>query len=201
MATLSFLAGSGTNLYGLSTSGIGFYGDNGFGYAVTVGEYNGTTYITNSNGTNQGPACDNIEYIHPNSGIYHTGVAVHLRGIPNQYATLNVRLTDSSSVSTQNTYLYIYDRNNRDNGPSGVTCQVAELIHPWTTPSPTGSGSVSWVTGNGSSAYLTLSNSPGLSGLISGAAVQHDWYIALSASPTSVGSKTQFGLWFQTEFI
>lgn len=201
MATLTFMAGSGSTLYGLSTSGVGFYGNDGFGYAVTVGEYQGTTYITNSNGTNQGPACDNIKFTHLNSGIYHTGVTEHLRGIPNAYATLAVRLTDSSSITTQNTRLYIYDRINKDNGPSGVTCKIAELIHPWSSPVPTGSGSTAWVTGNGSSAYLTLSNNPGLSGIMAGASTQHDWYIAMTASPDSVGSKTQFGVWFQTEFI
>lgn len=201
MATLTFQAGSGTTLYGLSTSGIGFYGADGFGYAVSVGEYNSTTYITNSNGTNQGPVCDNIKYSHPNSGVYSTGITANLRAIPNTFATINVRLVDSTSIQTQNTRLYIYDRSNRDSGPSGVTCKIAELIHPWASPAPTGSGSVSWVNGNGSSSYLTLSNSPGLSGFSAGAASQHDWYIAMTASPDSVGSKTQFGMWFQTEFI
>jgi len=31
--------------------------------------------------------------------------------------------------------------------------------------------------------------------------IQHDFYYNISASPTSVGSKTQFGLWWQTEYL
>jgi len=31
--------------------------------------------------------------------------------------------------------------------------------------------------------------------------VQHDWYVALSASPTSIGSKTNFGLYFTLEYL
>ena len=31
--------------------------------------------------------------------------------------------------------------------------------------------------------------------------IQHDWYIALSASPTSIGSKTDYGLYFTLEYL
>jgi hypothetical protein len=30
---------------------------------------------------------------------------------------------------------------------------------------------------------------------------RHDWYIALSASPDSIGSKTDFGLYFTLEYL
>jgi len=32
-------------------------------------------------------------------------------------------------------------------------------------------------------------------------AVQHDWYVALSASPDSIGSKTDYGLYFTCEYL
>ena len=31
--------------------------------------------------------------------------------------------------------------------------------------------------------------------------LQHDWYVALSASPESIGSKTDFGLYFTLEYL
>lgn len=31
--------------------------------------------------------------------------------------------------------------------------------------------------------------------------LQHDWYVALSASPTAIGSKTNFGLYFTLEYL
>ena len=30
---------------------------------------------------------------------------------------------------------------------------------------------------------------------------QHDWYLALSAEPTTIGSKTNFGLYFTLEYL
>jgi len=31
--------------------------------------------------------------------------------------------------------------------------------------------------------------------------MQHDWYIAMSAQPTTIGSKTDFGLYFTLEYL
>ena len=31
--------------------------------------------------------------------------------------------------------------------------------------------------------------------------LRHDWYVALSASPESIGSKTDFGLYFTLEYL
>jgi hypothetical protein len=30
---------------------------------------------------------------------------------------------------------------------------------------------------------------------------QHDWYLVLSASPDSIGSKTLYGLWVSLEYL
>jgi hypothetical protein len=66
---------------------------------------------------------------------------------------------------------------------------------------------------------LPLTNSPGVSGLntdttdtdvtlgytsrsgISLTATRHDWYVALSSEPQSIGSKTNYGLYFTVEYI
>ena len=32
-------------------------------------------------------------------------------------------------------------------------------------------------------------------------ATRHDWYVGLSASPTTIGSKTKYGLYFTLEYI
>jgi hypothetical protein len=68
---------------------------------------------------------------------------------------------------------------------------------------------------------LALTNSPGISGtntiaqepLSSGvgkwitnegdahASMRHDWYLALSSEPESIGSKTQYGLYFTVEYL
>jgi len=52
---------------------------------------------------------------------------------------------------------------------------------------------------------MTLSSSPGTSGLRPSGAntldARHDWYVAISASPDSIGSKTLYGLYISLEFL
>lgn len=206
MAAISFYAGEGFNIQNLAGSGLGFYGPGGFGYSVQVGAYQDNTYITNSDGTAQGPQCDNIKYLNDGSGIVNTASSgIPLTAIPNYQSTLNVRFTHNVPVKTQNVKLRIYDRTNINNDPSGVTCKVAEIIHPDTTQTNNGSGDTTWTTVHGSSVILDLIASPGTSGLRPNGAnttdTRHDWYCAISASPDSIGSKTQFGLYIELEYL
>ena len=204
MATLAFYAGEDFNINNLSGSGLGFYGG-GFGYSVPVGEYQDSTFITNSTGTAQGPQVDNLKYYSDTSGIVNgasSGVA--LTAIPNYLSTLNIRFTHSSAIRTQNVKFRVYDRSSINNDPSGVTCKVAELIHPDTNQTNNGSGDTSWVTVHGSDTILDLVASPGVSGErpngSSTSATQHDWYLAITASPDSIGSKL-FAGYVELEYL
>ena len=205
MATIEFLAGENFTINNLAGSGLGFYGAS-FGASVGVGEYQTTTFITNAAGTALGPQCDNIKYLNTASGIVNSSTSgIALTAIPNYQATLNIRFTHSTAVTTENVELRIYDRANINNSPSGVTCKVAELIHPTTTQVNNGSGSTTWVTPVGSSLVMTLVSSPATSGFRPQGAgssdTQHDTYLAISASPDSVGSKTQFGLYISLDYV
>jgi hypothetical protein len=80
MATISFYT-DGNQIGG--GSGLGFYGDAGFGASVAVGAYQGRTFITNSTGTAQGPQGDNIKYVNPGSGILGAvGSGIGIDAIP-----------------------------------------------------------------------------------------------------------------------
>jgi hypothetical protein len=202
MAAIGFYAGEDYNLNG---SGLGFFGD-GFGVSLVVGDYNTRTFITNSVGTLEGPEVDNIKYTHANSGIIgQSGSGVLLTQIPNDKATLNIRFTHTVAVKTTNAEFRIYDRNNINNPASGVTTRVAEIIHPDTVQTNNGSGDTSWIAAGGSGTVVGLVASPGVSGLspsgINTTATRHDWYLAISATPQSIGSKTDFGGYLQTEYL
>ncbi len=201
MAAIDFYAGT----QNLNSSGVGFYGSS-FAASIPVSSWNSRTFITNSNGTLEGPEGNNIKWTHANSGIIgSTGSSVVLTRIPNYLSTLNIRFTHSSGVQTSNATLYIYDRTSINNGPSGVTCKVAEVIHTDTVQNNNGSGDTSWITAAGTGTTVSFVGSPGTSGLSpSGTSTidsRHDWYAAISASPDSVGSKTNFGLYFSCEYI
>src|SRR4051812_22609336 len=110
MATIEFYAGEGNNINALSGSGIGFFGDSGFGYSIPVGSYNGRTFITDSTGTAQGPEADNCKYLSSGTVIYgQTGSGIALRQLPNYQASLNVRFTHTAPALVQNVFIYGYD--------------------------------------------------------------------------------------------
>lgn len=208
-AVISFLAGESFTIQDLAGSGLGFFGDAGWGASVRVGEWQGRTYITNGAGTTQGPEVDNVKYANAGSGIIgQTGSGIALTAIPNHQATLNIRFNYDTAVQVQNAKLRIYDRNDPDKPASGVTTKVAELIHPATTQTNNGSGDTTWQTPGGSGSVLTLAPSPGVSGLYAGNGndggwrdTQHDWYVVMSASPDAIGAKTNYGAYVSLEFL
>ena len=65
-------------------------------------------------------------------------------------------------------------------GMSGLNTSAAETL-----PSGLADGSINWLTNQGA-AHESL---------------RHDWYVAMSASPDSIGSKTQYGLYFTLEYL
>lgn len=218
-AAITFYAGSGNaELNDLSTpgSGLGFYGAS-FGTSVQVGQYQETTFITNSNGSVNGGNNNNNKYLGNMSGVELNGAAaVVLSGLtPSSDASVNIRFTNDTAVRTQNVEARVFDRTNKDNDPSGVTCQVAELLNGASGTDQAGAGSGSaevWVSSEhgwqalaGSGTVLTLLSSAGSGGLSPNGNLttdtRHDWYLALSATPTSIGSKTQFGLFCELEFL
>lgn len=204
MAQIDFYA----DTFNLNGSGLGFYGA-AFGQSVDVGSYQNTTFITNGNGTAQGQQTNNIRYLNTASGYLGSATSgVKLTEMPNYMATLNVRFSNGVAVKAQNVKCRIYDRTSINNPASGVTTKVAELIHPATTQTNVGSGDTTWLTPAGSSVIVDLAPSPGYSGLYAGngsnstrSDTQHDWYLAISASPDSIGSKTMYGLYVSLEYL
>lgn len=206
MAEIQFRSGlNNSSLYPIAdttvASGIGFYGST-FGTSVQVGQYQDTTFITNSTGNVNGGQANNAKYLNTGSGTIN-GTTLALRDIHNVSGTLNIRFTHTSAVQTANAVLRIFDRVNSANGPSGVNCMVASLIHPYA--GVTGSGSAVWIDASGSVAQLSLADSPGEGGTSpNGAATsddQHDWYVLLSAKPQNIGAKTQFGLYVELQYM
>ena len=167
------------------------------------------TYITNSTGTSQGPEATNIKYLNSASGyIAGASSGVSITCIPNYQATLNIHARFDSAVKVQDVKFYIYDRTSINNPASGVTCRCCEIVHPTTTQINNGSGDSTWTLCAATGSYLTLSNSPGVSGFYAGNSsnslwtdVDHDFYVCLSASPDSVGSKTLFGAYVELSYL
>lgn len=172
---------------------------------MAVSEYQDTSFVTNSNGTVNGFQINNVKYLNAASGILNSASSgVSLLSIPNYLSTFAAEFSHSVAVRLQNTKVYLYDRTSINNAPSGVLSKVAEIIHPDISQlGSTGSGSPVWQTPAGSS-YMTLSPSPGRSGLyLNGPSTTdtiHTHYFALSGSPNSVGSKL-YAFYIETEYL
>jgi len=213
-AEVLFFVGDGQTIQNLNGSGLGFFGTGGFGFSVQVSSYQDRTFITNGAGTIEGFEVDNNKFLdggafgsEPNvSGVTLLGSGLLLRQVPNYLSTLNIRFTnDSTAVTTQNVVLFIHDRVAKANPPSGVKCQVAEIIHIGQDNEFVGSGDTVWIRASGDGATVPLVDSPGISGFSpSGPSTsedRHDWFVVVSPTPESIGSKTQFGLFVELEFL
>lgn len=194
-STIRFYAGDGSPEILPAASGgfntVGFYGG-AFGYSIAVGEYNDNTYRTNEAGTSDGGALPNLKYAN-STGAYVAGEvdATELLEVDNDEATLRVILTTDSAVGTQNTVFRAYDRSNIDNEPSGVTVRAAEIRKD--QASVRGSGDSSWTTIGGSASVLSFDDQ-------SDPATEHNWWIGLTCSPDTIGEKSQYALYFATEY-
>lgn len=208
MAALQFLAGEGFALNDLAGSGLGWYGSN-YPDGIVVGQYNETTYITNAAGNALYPVkVDNVKYIHPSSGQLAGNDNRVLQAIPNYLSTLNVRFTNGTAVKVNNAQGRFFNRSDLNAPPSGIAIKIAPIIHPWTSASPLGSGATTWITGSTSGVIINMNDypaatSPGMSGLSPNGSnttdTQHDFYYAMSATPTQVGSAL-CALWISLEF-
>jgi hypothetical protein len=174
---------------GLNT--IGFFGP-AFGFSVKVGEYQETTFRTTEDGQTNGSQLPNLRYANVSGAFVGASiVAQELLTVANTEATLRVRLTTDSAVGTQNTNFRSFDKSSINNAPSGVTVQAAEVIKDGPGA---GSGDQFWTAIQGSGSVLSLDDQ-------TPTATEHNWYIGLSSLPTSIGEKTNFAFYFETEFL
>lgn len=196
-----------------SGSGLGFYGDGGFGSPVPINGFQGRTFMTTPDGGAEGFEANNCKLygggswsgVGGVSGVIvgQTGNGIALRNLPNFLATLNIRFEHNEAVRTQNVEMAVHDGVDVENDPSGLICYGAEVVHPSPLQTDTGEGDSSWVPVHGINT-LGLADSPGASGAYTNVVLhsdtRHDWYVAMSASPTTPNDK-QFGFTVTLEYL
>jgi len=230
-ANIKDQTGNGELINHAAGSGIGFYGNGfGISVPVgsrqsttfvtnSIGtdqgsQLNNTAFVTSGNINVKGTVSVN--------GL----TSIELDKLPNYLCPLNVRFTHSEPVRVQNCRLRIFDRNNINNHASGVVTYVYESRHPATTQtvanlSHRARSETSWYEFDSVNPMLDmlLTSSPGMSGTntnsqdasqtlgyitqegVTHQSARHDWYLALSSEPVTVGSKTQYGLYFTVEYL
>ncbi len=211
-------------------SGLGFYGSS-FGASVPIGSTQTTTFVTNSTGTSQASQLNNTAKASATTVSVNSATAINLNNLPNYLCPLNIRFTADQNYKVQNCKLRVFDRTNIDNHATGVTTHIYEARHPAASQATAnldfhgGASELAWVefTSGVTMADMAFTSSPGMSGtngssddatadaaksrgwVTSAGAThandRHDWYVALSSSPITVGSKTQYGLYFTVEYL
>jgi len=154
---------------------IGFYGSS-YGDKVQVGEYPDSHHLRTSSGTNT----DYCAYPHMTNLKYISGSTVSISGSNEQNISnvttgdcVRIRFTDgSTSISTESVTFYSYDGTTDATPPVGLTSKCLTT------------GSTSWTTPTGSPAAMSFADQ--------GSEINHDYFVGMSASPTSVGEKTSF---------
>jgi len=209
-AAIDFYAGQGGGTWvDMSTSGLGFFGAT-FGASVQVGQYQDSTFITTSTGSVEGPEATNCKFETPSGTIINGDVSVQPSAVPINSGTLNIRFTFDSAVKTQNAELRIFDRSDITAGATGVTTQVLQVCNGGSGVSSSGTALApashpGWVAPSGSGVVVALLYSAGESGLSpDGTSTEddrHDWYVCLSATPLSIGSKQAYGIYTQLEYL
>lgn len=157
--------------------------------------------------------------------------ASNLDKLPNYLCPLNIRFTNEDAVRVQECKLRIFNKTDIDTPAQGVTTYVYEARHPSSLGTVgnlnhRGRSDNSWVEFSSSTTNnagqvldMTFTPSPGPSGTntnsqdsdtalgytttqgVTHASTQHDWYVALSAEPESIGSKQDYALYFTLEYL
>lgn len=152
-----------------------------FDSAITVNAYNDTTHVEAiSGGTNvsSGNTPNNNKFISQTGGTGGDsqadwgGGTEDLDQILDAECTLKLNFSHGSSVAVTGHIVYAYDGTTTTAVPTEVDCRIAEK------------GDANWTEAEGSAAACTITDEA--------AATSHDYYIAISASPTAVGEKTAF---------
>lgn len=148
------------------------FSDGTFGNPVAVSSYNGGTHVRSSGGADDSSANtpNNVKYVASGTADWGDGTEA-LANMLDSEATLEITIAYDSNITVTDISMYAYDGTTTTNAPSGMTVQMAEV------------GDSAWTQAHGSGSALSIADS-------STPATSHDFYVAVSASPTSVGVKS-----------
>ncbi len=145
---------------------------------ITVDEYNDSNHVKTAANADKSSANtpNNVKFISQAGGTGGDSQAdwgdgtEDLDQITTAEANLKINFADDASVITEDAIFYAYDGSTPATAPSGINFKAAEV------------GNANFTDAEGSGSALALAdNSAGTS---------HDFFIACSASPSSVGAKT-----------
>jgi len=148
-----------------------------FDSPITITEYQDTTHVESSTGVDlsTGNSPKNSKYLTSSTVSIDGGSSEALSGVSTSNCPVKINFSHGTSVITYDAIFYSYDGTTTTVAPVGVTFQAAEQ------------GDASWTNAEGSTSAVTIANH-------STPATSHDYFLLVSASPESVGEKTDFSV-------
>lgn len=175
--------------FDISTNTVVFSGTGGISTPITVGNWQDETHLGTDDpgadqcGSNHVPNC---QYVNDTQFDKGGGtIALNDTNLATTECTLRIYFYDGSSVTTTNGRFYTFDGTTETNEAVGIEAYAFER----------GVGASTWTLVNDDSGNTGGDNSGERLPLTDqSAGTEHWFYIAISARPESVGSKTQFDL-------
>ena len=151
-----------------------------FDSPIVVSAFNDSTHVESSVGADDssGNTPNNNKFISQSGGGGGVSQAdwgdgtEDIDDILEAECALKINFSHGSAVAVSSHIIYAYDGSTPATGPVDVTFYIAEL------------GDTQWVNADGSGSALSVGDS--------GSSTSHDFFFLISASPDSVGEKTDF---------
>ena len=159
------------------------FSDGTFDNPITVSAFNGGTHVRSSGGANDSSANTprNVKYIASGTADWGDGTE-NLTAMTTGEATLKITVGYDTNITVTGITMYAYDGTTPATAPTNLDVYLAEQ------------GDSAWVNADGSGAALTLGDS-------TTPATAHNFYVAMSVSPSAVGTqsanKAYFGFTYQ----
>lgn len=180
MATFTWTVPGTTPTTIEATDKLKFAGAGGFAAKVAVGQYQDTTHVASSVDADDsaGNVPNNVKFISQAGGTAGDsecdigGGTIDIDALVAGNANLKVNFSDASAVEVTGAIFYAYDGTTPATAPANVDVRAAEI------------GDANFTQAEGQASALALTDQA--------SATSHDYDIAVSASPETVGLKSAF---------
>lgn len=154
----------------ITSSDVLQFAGGSFDAKIQVGNYQDSTHV-DSGGSDKssGNSPNNCKYV-DSSTVNANGSDGSVSGLADADATLDIQFDHATSVNTESAVFYAYDGSDTADAPVEVDFQCFET------------GDSNWTNAEGSGSALSLADQA--------AATTHNFYIATSLSPDTVGDKS-----------
>jgi len=154
------------------------FSDGTFDNPITVSAFNGGTHVRSSGGVDDSSANtpNNVKYIASGTADWGDGTE-DVANITDEECTLEITVGYDTNITVTGITMYAYDGTTPATAPTNLDVYLAE------------SGDAAWTNADGSAAALDIADS-------TTPATSHEFFVAMSVSPSAVGTQSANKVYF-----